>query len=432
MKKQFCFLLLLPLFLFPQGKKDDYVNENRLRYDDHTYKKNIRSVLFHESSFELNPPMIELNSDQKLQLSFDDMDGGSKTFQYTFYHCDASWNPDDLMVSEYLAGFYDDQVSNRSTSFNTIVQYSHYTCTFPNTSIRMTKSGNYVVFVYEDGNKENPVLTRRFVVFENIISMAATIHQPLGSDKLYNSHEVDFTLYPAKYTMNNPYQDLKIVITQNHRWDNAKYGLKPVFIKESELTYDFDDGSNCFDAGNEFRHVDIKSTKYPGDNTEKMVRDSVTKLFDIYLKNDERRTFKRYVNIRDINGRMLIKTNEGTNSDIEADYMWVHFFVPYETPVADGNLYIMGKLTMWKTNKENKMTWNEKRKGYECSLYLKQGYYDYQYILFRDGESAGDVTQIEGNRAETENDYTIYVYHRGLGVFYDRLICVKNLNSLRN
>ncbi|MBC7861498.1 MAG: DUF5103 domain-containing protein [Bacteroidia bacterium] len=433
MKNSFFLLaLFFSSFCFSQEKKDEYVNDNFLRYADHIYNENICSVLIHETSFEMNPPLIEFNSGQQIELSFDDLEGGNKTYQYTFYHCDASWNPSDLMVSEYLSGFFDDQVNNRSTSFNTVVQYSHYKCTFPNASIKFTKSGNYVVLVYANGNKEEPIVTRRFMVYENLVGISAVVHQPLGSDALYNSHEVDFSIVFGKYLITNPYQDIKVVLTQNNRWDNAKYGIKPVFVKESELTYDFDDGTNSFPAGNEFNHVDIKSTKFYGDHIQKMIRDTVTKITDVYLMPDVVRNFKRYVSMRDINGRQLVKANEATNSDNEADYMWVHFSLPYEVQMTDGNLYVMGAFTMWQANKDNKMVYNEKRKAYECTMLMKQGFYDYQYVFFRDGVTDGDATLIEGNLAQTEDDYTVFVYHRSPTIFYDRLIAVKNLNSLRN
>jgi hypothetical protein len=423
---------ILPFLVFSQGKKDGDVNENQLRFDDHIYKSYIKTVLCHESSLDMNPPMINFASNQQIEVSFDDLEGGFKTYQYTFYHCDAGWNQDDLMVSEYLSGFFDDQVSNRSSSFNTIVQYTHYEFLFPNTAIKFTKSGNYVVLVYENGNKDEPVFTRRFVIYEDLVTVAANVHQPLGSDKLYNTHEVDFSIFFTKYQITNPYIDLKVIITQNNRWDNAITNLKPMFVKENELAYDYDDGTNCFPAGNEFRVADLRSTKYPGVNTSTMFRDSVSKIFQVFQKADEPRNFKRYVNTRDINGRMLIKANETSSSEIEADYMWVHFFGPYEFSLPDGNLYISGALTMWKFNKENKMIYNEKLKGYEGSLFLKQGYYDYEYLFLNDAESQGEVQQIENNLAQTENDYTIYIYHRTQGSFYDRLISVKNLNSLRN
>lgn len=427
---------LLAVFTFSrsysQEIKNDYVNNNFLRYDDHIYQSNIKSVLCHESTFEMNPPAIDLHSDQQIELSFDDLSGGLKTFQYTFFHCDASWNPDDLMVSEYLSGFFDDQITNRSVSFNTLVSYTHYTCSFPNTAIRFTKSGNYVVLVYENGNKNEPVLTRRFTVFENLVSVTARIHQPLGSDKLYNTHEIDFSIFFTQYTITNPASDLKVVVTQNQRWDNAIRQLKPLFIKEHELIYDYDDGSNCFPAVNEYRSLDIKSVRYPGPSTEIFFRDSVTNIFQVYLKKDDPRTFKRYVNIPDINGRFIIKANEASNNATEADYMNVHFFLPFESPSDVGNVYLVGSFNQYKFNRENKLTYNDQRKGYELMLPLKQGYYNYWYAFLRDGDDQLEPEYFEGNQGQAENDYTIYIYHRSPGYFYDRLICLKNFNSVKN
>jgi hypothetical protein len=417
---------------FGQGIKNDYAKENFIRYDDYVYQPGIKTVLCHESSFEMNAPSIDLHSDQQIELSFDDLSGGWKTFQYTFFHCDANWNPDDLMVSEYLNGFFDDQITNRSVSFNTVVSYTHYTCLFPNTSIRFTKSGNYVVLVYENGNKDEPVLTRRFTIFENLVSLSARIHQPLGSDKLYNNHEVDFSIFFTQYSITNPNNDLKVVITQNQRWDNAIRQLKPLFIKEHELVYDYDDGANCFPAVNEFRSADIKSVRYPGPTTERIFRDSLNNIFQVYLKKDEPRTFKRYLNIPDINGRYLIKSNEASNSATEADYMEVYFFLPFDSPPDNGNVHVVGNFNQWKCNRENRLTYNYLRRGYETKLLLKQGYYNYFYAFLRDGDESLDPEYFEGNQGQTENEYTIYVYHRPPGIFYDRLICLKNFNSVKN
>jgi Domain of unknown function (DUF5103) len=433
MKFSFYLITLFSFFCsFSQQKKEDYANDNYFRYDNHVYKSSIRTVLCHESSFEMNPPEIDLHSDQKIQLSFDDLEGGSKTYQYTFFHCDANWNPDDLMVSEYLAGFFDDQITNRSNSFNTVVPYSHYTCSFPNSAIRFTKSGNYVILVYENGNREDFVITRRIRVFENLVSLSARIHQPLGSDALYNTHEVDFSIFFTQYQITNPASDLKIVITQNNRFDNAIVGLKPLFIKDHELSYDYDDGSNCFPAVNEFRSLDIKSSKYPGPTTQRLFRDSTSSIFQIILRNDESRTFKRYLNIPDINGRFLIKSNEAGNSATEADYMDVYFFLPFDYPPDNGNVYIVGGFNQWQMEKENKMTYDSGTKRYLARMRLKQGYYNYYFGFLRDGDSKIEPEYFEGNLGPTENDYSIYVYHRTQGTFYDRLICAKHFNSVKN
>ena len=97
--------------------------------------------------------------------------------------------------------------------------------------------------------------------------------------------------------------------------------------------------------------------------------------------------------------------------------------------MLDADMYIMGELTDWNYSEDSKMTYNYKAKSYEKTLLLKQGYYNYQYILKYQSESTGDVSFIEGNHWETENDYTIYVYNREPGDMYDKLIGVQHVNS---
>jgi hypothetical protein len=75
------------------------------------------------------------------------------------------------------------------------------------------------------------------------------------------------------------------------------------------------------------------------------------------------------------------------------------------------------------------MTYNFEKKTYEASIFLKQGYYNYAYAFLPNRSATGDLTFIEGNFWQTENEYTIYVYHRQPGDLYDQLIGVGFLNS---
>ena len=77
------------------------------------------------------------------------------------------------------------------------------------------------------------------------------------------------------------------------------------------------------------------------------------------------------------------------------------------------------------------MYFNPEHKGYEVNLFLKQGYYNYMYVLKENGKNTGDESLMEGSHWETENDYTIYVYYHENGSMYDRLIAVNFLNSVQ-
>jgi hypothetical protein len=412
------------------SQTDEYVNDKQLRYEDYIYKPNIKTAQLYESTWEFSPPLIEFNSGQQLQLSFDDLDLNKKQYSLSLVHCDAKWNPSDLMISEYLSGYFDMNIINWSFSVNTLQKYAHYSVLFPTSGMALTKSGNYIVYVYENGDQKNLVLTRRFMVFQNKVTVVANIRQAVGNDDQYAKQHIDFNILSSGYDITNPFTDLKVVLTQNNRWDNAIYDIKPTFTTPQQLTYSLDDAST-FNGGAEFRYFDTRSLRTYTERINKIYKDSLSK-YHVELSADESRASKNYIFYNDLNGGFLLKNQDTQgNQDLESDYVWVHFFMPSTDPAAGGNYYILGKLTNWKLDKSNRMTYNYARLGYECSLYVKQGYYSYIFAFLPDKTKAGDETLFEGNHWETENDYTIYVYHRQRATYYDQLIGIRKLNSVK-
>jgi hypothetical protein len=204
--------------------------------------------------------------------------------------------------------------------------------------------------------------------------------------------------------------------------------LKPQFIKDNELIYNYEQ-ENLFPAGNEFRWVDAKSIRFQTENVQRI--EYIKPLYHYFLYPDEKRTFKRYFQWQDINGKFLVKNDFAKNSKIEADYVWVHFFLSYEAPIVDGNLYIAGNFNRWQYNTSNMMKYNYEKKGYELNLLLKQGYYDYAYAFLKDGTNVADFGLIEGNHFEADNDYYIMVYWKSPSNNYHRLAGIQAANNHR-
>ncbi len=410
--------------------EEDYVNDNVLKYDDVVYKPNIKTVQAHESSWDYAAPIINLNSDEKIELSFDDLDSDQKRYSVTFVHCNSDWTPSDLMVTEYLNGYLDLNFINFSFSMNTLQKYTHYSILFPQANLNFTKSGNYLAYVYLNDKKEDLVLSRRIMVYDNKVNVGYTFRQTSSSDDQFSKQHIDFTINHGGYDITNIYTDLKVTLTQNNRWDNAVTNIKPTFIGGNQLTYSLDDAST-FSGGNEFRYFDIRSMRFYTEKVKEIYRDENLKNHIVLLPEEIRAT-KPYLFYSDFNGNFAIKNRDSQgNQDIEADYVYVDFFLPYANPEAGGNFYVLGKLTDWRMNKNSKMTYNVKRFGYEKQLYLKQGFYNYMLVLSSDTKKGGDETATEGSHWETENDYNICVYHRKIGTYYDQLIGYKKINSLK-
>jgi hypothetical protein len=411
---------------------DDYYKKNFFRYEDCTYDDNIKTILLYKEGFQLAPPLIQLGSDEKIHLSFDDLSGNLRTFKYTIIHCDANWKPSDLMPMQYIDGFTEDDISTFGSSFNTDQKYYHYDLVFPTQNLKPLLSGNYILKVYKDEDKdENLMFSKRFMIVESKVEVTGIIRKATSNAEMNYKQEVDFTIAYSSYPIINPYSDLKIVVTQNDRWDNANTSLQPKYIKDNLLDYNYTDDQNTFNGGNEYRHFDIKSLKFVSDRLQKITTDSLG--FEVYLQPDPKRSFTTYNTINDINGKKLIKTDDPVrSSDLEGEYVYVHFFLPTYDEITDGNLYIFGALTDWHCQKDAIMKFDSKQGGYTGTLYLKQGYYNYEYILLKNNATVGDETFIEGNHFETENDYSIYVYNQEQGTNYDKLVAVKRLNSIKN
>ena len=419
------FLFLgMNLFSLAQESNAEYFDENYIRYDNYTYRESIRTVQLYRTGWEDSYPVIELGTNDQLVLNFDDLSGELANFAYSFIHCDANWEPSQLMEMEYTQGVFENFVLDYNYARTQRQKYIHYRVAFPNRDIQLTKSGNYIIKIYDLDNENELVLTRRFFIVESKVGILPNIKQASKvADRRYR-HEIDFTIAQTDIQIINPYQNLKVALVQNQDWNHALTDLQPTFSKGTEFVYNYDE-ENVFDGINEFRFFDIRTFGYTALETKSVDIGSDT--ISVDLENDEPRGFKVYVDQPDINGRYLIHTDESDENDIDAEYALVHFTLPYPNPITNGDLYIYGEISNWRYTPQFKMKWNKKERRYENTLYLKQGYYNYLYAYHKDGEKLPDFSLIEGTHAQTENEYTILVYYKKPQDIYDRLIGIKTV-----
>ena len=198
-------------------------------------------------------------------------------------------------------------------------------------------------------------------------------------------------------------------------------------VRNDVLDYSFDNGTNLFDGLNEFRRFDLKSIRFLSEKIRELSFDDT--MYFAKLWDSDKRTFKEYVNDGDINGKFLLKTDDGPNVATYGEYVTVKFFLPYEAPIVEGNLYVAGGFNGWQYCPENKMKYNFRRKGYEAAILFKQGYYNYMYVMLPNHSTVGDATWVEGNHSQTLNTYTILVYHRSRSELYDELIATGSFES---
>jgi hypothetical protein len=416
------FQLFLILGLTASQKENSYYYQNAI------YKDKIKSVQFFNEQNEMSFPIIELGSANRLLLKFDELSDEPGQYSYTLIHCDANWNESYIQQMDYLTGFTDNPLDDYAMSFNTTVKYVNYQLYIPNEECTPKLSGNYALVVFEGTDRQKPVLIQRFYVVEPLVRIEGLVKKATFDPFQGDNQEVDFKIMHERLRLLNPREDIKVVLMQNRRWDNAITNLKPLFIRENVLDYDYNK-ENVFPGGNEFRYFDLRSIRHNGENVADI--QFIRPFYHATLVPDVLRQGKEYFYYKEMNGNFVIESQDRvTDYDTECDYAFVHFFLPVPTQLVGGSVNVFGALTGWNANKSNEMKYNFQRSGYELTLLLKHGYYNYQYVYVPQGAQKADATNLEGSHYETENDYQILAYYRDLAGRYDQLVGFVNLNSL--
>src|SRR5690606_27649101 len=144
---------------------------------------------------------------------------------------------------------------------------------------------------------------------------------------------------------------------------------------------------------------------------------SRVELRDIYhhiLFTDRSRESEPYTYNPDVNGQFVVRTLQGQNSNIEAEYVWTHFTLQNYDPLDEAELHLYGGVNNFELNESTKMKYYPVSGLYENALLFMQGYYDYTYVLLRQ-DGTIDPGYISGNFEKTESEYTVLVYYRDIG-----------------
>lgn len=392
------------------------IAQKELSFTDRVYENQIKTVQLYpnaggQSDF-LQPSSASLGQ-QNLLLEFDDLQDQRNNYYVKLIHCNYDWTQSNLSDLDFLSNYNEFPITDYSQSSNTHIRYFHYR--FPVPPVKYP--GNYLLIAYRD-DKSDLILSKRMMVFDNQVGLTKD-DQFLGSASLNRGNQqFNFVLDYGDIEILNPTETVHVNMRQNQRWDNAKYNLPPSFVRDdqSQLEYKFLDETKQFSGGNEFRFVDFRSLNYPGQNTGTINKSQ--KPFELNVAIDKPRYNDAYAQYKDIDGNYVIDNQDYGEGYITGNYLFVDFHLKVEAPV-DGEIFVVGKFNDFGKSEESRMTWNPDRGMYESRQFLKQGWYDYQYVV-KSPRLAPNY--IEGEHFETENTYEITIYNHPFRPDADLLI----------
>ena len=370
-----------------------------------------------------------------LEISFDEMSHDVHQYTYTVSHWSADWSRESALNSgEYLRGFTTRDIADFEHSINTSREYTHYWFTFPNEDMLITRSGNYRLYIYEDGDPEKRVAEVDFCVVEPLTRIETKVRTNTDIEFNGRFQQVDIDISTLDLQMNDP-NEIKIVVRQNNRTDNEVWPTHATFVEPKRLRY-VNNKELIFEGGNEYHHFDAFSCFYAGVGIDRVFHENGD--YQVLLFADEVLRGE-YLHQYDSDGRFIVNAERTSDSDTEAEYMWVHWTLPMENPFFDGALYVGGDLFGNEMSLRNRLQYDNESRCYWLTTLVKQGGYDYQYWFVQKnqeprvrnlGLQPKTTTQrVDGSYWQTENEYAIYVYWRPFGARYDRLVGVQILHS---
>ena len=355
-----------------------------------------------------------------LHISFDQMSHNVHTYTYTVVHMNAERTKEsDLLSSEYLSGFTTADITDYEHSINTTREYTHYWFTFPNADMQLTKSGNYLLTVYEDGDRDKKVVEVDFCVVEQRVSVHAQVRTTTDIEFNGRYQQMDLDIQMTAVDMKNA-NEFKVLVRENNRTDNEVWLTRPTYVEPKKLRY-----VNCrdliFEGTNEYHHFDAFSPYYAGTGIDRVFFENGD--YHVMLFPDEI-SQGTYIHQDDSNGQFIINAERTQSPDVEGEYMWVHWVVPADKPWLDGALYIGGDIFNNDLQLTNRMEYDPEAKCYWLTALVKQGAYDYQYWFRPKGVKKTTTQRVDGSYWQTRNAFSIYVYWRPFGARYDRLLSI--------
>src|SRR5690606_37912815 len=165
-----------------------------------------------------------------------------------------------------------------------------------------------------------------------------------------------------------------------------------------------------FRGNNEFRYVDLRSTKSASAQVLSLDADTAV---HVTLFPDSDNSHSVYGSTYDENGKFFIRDMDQADENYQSDYAYVTFSLQTNQS-PDGVIYVVGGFNNYNRTDENRLCNDEERQSWQVTLQLKQGLYEYEHVVHTwYGHVITDAFFTP--YIDTGNGYLVLVYPRRTG-----------------
>ena len=372
-------------------------------------EKNIKSIELFDLKSGKKKLIFDINDD--IVLSFDHLNSTAQNFYLEIEHNDYKWNKSKIRKNEFLNGYDNVRIKNYQNSYNTIQEYINYQFNLSNNEFKIKKSGNYNIVVND--NYGNLIFNEKLIITEKSSTGIIEITRTDNLNYTESSHQLKVTIPCDNCQINSNQYDYVMVIYKNNDLTNPLVLYKPDYSIAGNFIYD----NLIFDAGLEYLNFD--NSKILNSSSE-IMEVKVNKNYETILYPDVLEN--KYSLENDLNGSF--KTYSNTNNPRnESEYSLVHFKLSSKNlninPLKN-DVFIVGDFNRHQIGDRFKL--NFEYKYLEKKILLKQGFYNYKYVI---NDSKNDIK----NFWQTENNYTAILYKKDSLDGYFKIISVASKNS---
>ena len=359
----------------------------------------------------LAQPVMQLDSRDVLNVSFDELSHDIHRYIYWLEPCDPDWTPTEgLFESDWLEGFNRLPLEDYEHSLNTTVLYTHYSLQLPNSQCRLRQSGNYRLHITDECHDDEDAVVVELRVVEPLMNVGIGVTTNTDIDFNLSHQQVSMTVNYNSVRVTNPSEQLQAFVMQNGREDNMKRNPQPTYTTPRGLQWEHS-RNLIFEAGNEYHKFEVLDPTHTTMGLAEVFWDESERSFHAVPYPVEPR--RSYLYDEDADGAFIIRNSDNMEIDYTSDYVLVHYLMKAERPYDNARLFVNGRWTT-EAPETYTMTYDPVARAYRATVLQKLGYYNYQ-LLMADLDGTTHRVPEEGSFYQTENRYQAFIYYKGTG-----------------